>query len=145
MKCKEANKSFINVIEGNLSPKEQMVFHSHLDQCKECAIDFEQFKAIYQIPEQEIALYKPNPFMAQRVMRALADDETPITEKPRYSITVPFAISMAAAGIVLGLTIGTLLNSFTQSYSGGDTYEQLAEEFFPSNLFSPYELIEDEQ
>lgn len=145
MRCKEVNRSFINAIEGNLSQKEQSAFDSHLSQCKECAVDFEQFKAIYQIPEQEIALYKPNPFMAQRVMQALKHNDTAIAVKTRPSIPVSFAFSMAAAGIALGLTIGVLLNSFTQSYSSGDTYEQLAEEFFPNNLFSPYELFDDEQ
>lgn len=144
MKCKEANNNFINAIEKSLNTGEQSAFEMHLISCKSCSKSFRRFRNVYQSINTEVEEFTPNPFLAQKVWeKATANSnaiKVPIVPFPRSAI-----VSIAAAGIALGIVIGTLLSTSSQSTisTKSEYYLQLADDYFPSNLYSPYEELEN--
>ncbi len=145
MKCKEVHKNFTQSLEQSLLENQKATFEDHLKHCKSCSDAFERFKSIYKIPLNEIGQYAPNPFMAQKVIQKVEQLSTQPKGLPRVALPRSIALSLAIGGIALGIVVGTLLSTATLSQSpNADAFEQLAEEYFPSNLFSPYELIDNE-
>lgn len=144
MKCKEINNSFIYAIEKSLSSDEQSAFEKHLISCNSCSKSYQRFRNVYQSINTEVEEFTPNPFLAQKIWeKATAKTntiKTPIVPFRRSAI-----VSIAAAGVALGIVLGTLLNSSSQSTvnAKSEYYLQLAEDYFPSNLYSPYEELEN--
>lgn len=145
MKCKDIHKNFTQALEQSLLENQKAAFEEHLEHCKSCSDAFKRFKSIYEIPSIEIGQYAPNPFMSQKVMQKVEQLSTQPKEPPRVALSRSIALSLAIAGIALGIVVGTLLSTATLTQNPNeDAFEQLAEEYFPSNLFSPYELIDNE-
>jgi anti-sigma factor RsiW len=144
MKCKEVNSNFINAVEKSLGTEEQSAFEMHLISCKSCSKSYQRFRNVYQSINTEVEEFTPNPFLAQKVW----EKATAITNTVKTPI-VPFRrsaiVSIAAAGVAMGIVIGTLLSSSSQSTvnTKSEYYLQLADDYFPSNLYSPYEELEN--
>ena len=145
MNCKEINNNLINAIEKSLSSDKQSAFEAHLSSCKSCAVSYQRFKNIYLTINTEVEKLTPNPFLAQKVW----EKATTNTIAAKTTI-IPFkrsaVISIAAAGVALGIVLGTLLNSASPKSTvnpKSDYYLQLADDYFPNNLYSPYEEIEN--
>ncbi|HCY00165.1 MAG TPA: hypothetical protein DG754_08505 [Bacteroidales bacterium] len=144
MKCKEINNSFIYAIEKSLSSNEQSAFEKHLISCKSCSKSYQRFRNVYQSINTEVEEFTPNPFLAQKVWEKATANTNSIR-----TLIVPLQrsaiVSIAAAGVALGIVMGTLLSTSSQSTinTNSEYYLQLAEDYFPSNLYSPYEELEN--
>lgn len=144
MKCKEINNSFIYAIEKSLSSDEQSAFEKHLISCNSCSKSYQRFRNVYQSINAEVEEFTPNPFLAQKTWEK-ATANTNVTRTPVVPFRRSAIVSIAAAGVALGIVIGTLLNSPSDSVinTKSEYYQQLAEDYFPSNIYSPYEELED--
>ena len=143
MNCKEVNKNLLSFLDGDLKPEKQSRIEQHLANCERCSLALQNIKNIYSEINDEVDSLKTNPFLAQKVWNKVQANQSssnvPVIPLKRSSI-----ITIAAAGIALGIAIGSLLNS-TVSINSNATSEQnwtqLADDYFPSEVFSPYENL----
>jgi len=97
----------------------------------------------YNIIDDEKTEYKPNPFMSARVMVKLSKSNASTPQKSvmlRY-LTVS---SLAAAGVTIGIIIGTLFSSISttsESIANAQEWEQLADEYMPEVDNNPYNMV----
>lgn len=143
MNCKEVNNNFINTIEKSLSADKQSAFEAHLSSCASCTESYRRFRSVYQSINIEVEGLTLNPFLAQKAWEKATAKvnaiETPIVPFRRSAI-----VSIAAAGVALGIVLGTLLNSSSPTVNTNSEYSiQLADDYFPSNLYSPYEELDN--
>ncbi|HDP54796.1 MAG TPA: zf-HC2 domain-containing protein [Bacteroidetes bacterium] len=141
MNCKKTNTNFIDAIEKTLSNDEQKAFEQHIASCQTCSKSFQKVKEVYQSINAEVEEYAPNPLLAQKIWDRLSSKQN------AESTIIPFTSravgSLAAAGIALGIVIGTLLNTSSATVSPNDEqWTQLAEDYFPSDMFSPYDELQ---
>lgn len=132
-------------MEGLLPAVKQQKLDEHLKSCSKCAQMYSQMEVIYGSIQNEVDNFTVSPNFSQQVMskieRMEGHKELPKTVKLRPST----AISIAAAGIALGITIGTLMDSLAdyQGLNSEIAQEQMAEEYFPTDLFSPYDELDN--
>lgn len=141
MNCKKTNTNFIDAIEKTLSNDEQEAFEQHIASCQTCSKSFQKVKEVYQSINAEVEEYAPNPLLAQKIWDRLSSKQN------AESTIIPFTSravgSLAAAGIALGIVIGTLLNTSSATVSPNEEqWTQLAEDYFPSDMFSPYDELQ---
>ncbi len=146
MKCNKVNKNMIGLLDNALDSNLQGKMQGHISSCTKCEKKLEALKDFYGAIEAEKNEYKANPFMAQKVWDKIHSTQT----KPT-GVIIPLRrmaiASIAAAGIVFGIGIGSVLNSvlFNGDYNKqNQEWSQLADDYFPTEVFSPYEeLIDD--
>jgi anti-sigma factor RsiW len=143
MNCKEVNKILISFLDGELNEAAQNSLQEHLNDCNECKKNLLQLEKIYSTIEIEKKEFSPNPYMAQKVWNKMQSSEstfkTPVVPMRRVTI-----ITIAAAGVAFGVAIGSLLNStiYNQPNNTNEqTWSQLADDYFPSDIYSPYEEL----
>ena len=141
MNCKKANTNYIDAIEKTLSHDEQKAFEQHITSCQTCSKSFQKVKEVYQSINAEVEEYAPNPFLAQKIWDRLSSKQN--AESTIIPFTRRAVVSLAAAGIALGIVIGTLFNTSSSSTvsPNDEQWTQLAEDYFPSDMFSPYEEL----
>ncbi|MFP4556994.1 MAG: anti-sigma factor family protein [Bacteroidales bacterium] len=146
MKCKKVNKNMMGLLDGTLDSNMQGQIQNHLNSCTKCYKEFNALKDIYAAIEIEKDEFKANPFMAQKIWDRIHSPQAKLS-----GIIIPIRrmaiASIAAAGIVFGIAIGSLLNNML--FNGGyntteQEWSQLADDYFPNQVFSPYdELVDD--
>ncbi|MDX9771136.1 MAG: zf-HC2 domain-containing protein [Tenuifilaceae bacterium] len=144
MKCKEANINLLSYLDGELNTEQQSRVEQHLASCEQCQVALENLKQIYIDIKGEKEQYQPNPYLATKVWNRLQTSnqsvKVPVIPMRRSAIAI-----LAAAGIAFGIAIGTLFNASVADTNGNnqDQWTQLADEYFPSDVFSPYEILDD--
>ena len=141
MSCNKTNIEFLNYLDGRLSIQKQEAIAEHLATCSACRKTLENLKEIYASIEIEKDEFTENPFLAAKIWNKLQNKpETPIIRMRKSAIA-----SIAAVGIILGITIGTLFNTWISErnrYEQINSWTQIAEDYLPSEVFSPYDNLE---
>jgi anti-sigma factor RsiW len=143
MSCKLSNSNLLNYIDGDLDTANQQMVKEHLENCLECHEKLVQLKSMYGIIEIEKQALTPNPFLSSRIWEKVNQVNVPIIPLRRFTIA-----TIAAAGLTIGIVIGSLF--YSTSNVNGTTYseqawQQLADDYFPGDSFSPYENIPQNQ
>ncbi|MDY0201437.1 MAG: zf-HC2 domain-containing protein [Bacteroidales bacterium] len=144
MNCKKINIDFLNFLDGNLSESAQEATKEHLAKCSDCRQKLENLKSVYTSIETEKDEFKANPFLASKVWAKLQDEHIP-SATPIITMRRTTIASIAAAGIVLGITLGALFNTWVSernSYEQINSWTQIAEEYLPNEVFSPYDNLD---
>lgn len=141
MNCKEVNKSITAYIDKELDASQTAQFEEHLSVCSECKELVAEMKLVYGEIEAEKNEFTPNPFLGNKIWQKIQEEKfaesAPVIPLRRMSIAY-----IAAAGIFLGVTLGTFLSNllFTGTNENTEqTWTQLADEYFPSDIYEPYE------
>lgn len=133
-------------MDGELNDAKNTSIHQHIEKCESCAEVFQQIKDLYSTIEIEKKQFEPNPFLAQKVWSKVHSKSSAIGSPiiPFRRLTV---VSIAAAGIFLGIAIGSLFNMIlpTQSKNAEQEWSQLADDYFPSEIFTPYENLDNNE
>lgn len=147
MKCKEVNKNLLSFLDGELNKQQSEATDQHLAQCEACNRSYLRLKSIYSCIDDEIESYEPNPFLAQKIWDRIHTKESTI-----YAPVIPMRrttiVTIAAAGIAFGIAIGSLLSSSVSTAPEGNTeqyWSQLADDYFPSEVYSPYEELNNNE
>ena len=141
MKCNEVNKKILHLLDGTLNETERTIVESHLEECSECNKVAKRAKEIMLVIEQEKDELVNNPFLASKVWSRI-HKESIIIESSTSAIRRIAYTSVAAAGILLGIVIGTAINStfFSKSLIESELmWSQLTDDYFPYEVYSPYE------
>lgn len=144
MKCKKSNINLLSYLDGELDQEQQKRFEQHLTSCEQCQKALENLKQIYTGIEQEKEEYQPNPYLAVKVWDKLQTSnksaKVPVIPLRRSTI-----VTIAAAGIAFGIAIGSLFSASLPNAQANaqDQWTQLADDYFPSDVFSPYENLDD--
>jgi anti-sigma factor RsiW len=144
MNCKEVNNNMLSFLEGNLNQEKESKMKMHLSGCSTCEKNLAKVKSIYQIIDEDKDSVEPNPFLATKVWEKVQSQKTSI-EVPIIPLKRATIIYIAAAGIAFGIVIGSLLNTtLPHSENGGqeEYWTQLADDYFPNEVFSPYEQLD---
>ncbi|HZJ73762.1 MAG TPA: zf-HC2 domain-containing protein [Perlabentimonas sp.] len=144
MNCNKANIDFLNFLDGTLSESTQEAIKEHLATCNACKEKFENIKEIYTSIETQKDEFKENPFLAAKVWDRL-QDKSKTSAAPIIAMRKSAIATLAAAGIAIGITIGTLFNTWVSernSYEQINSWTQIAEDYLPSEMFSPYDNLE---
>ena len=144
MKCTKTNIDFLTFLDGNLSQPVQEAIKEHLATCSACRQKLDNLKAVYTSIETQKVEFRANPFLASKVWAKLQDERITSTA-PIVTMRRPIIASIAAAGIVLGITMGTLFNTWISernSYEQTNSWTQIAEEYLPNEVFSPYDNLD---
>jgi predicted anti-sigma-YlaC factor YlaD len=143
MKCKEINTKFIEYLEKELNETQIQQFEGHISTCTNCKKAFNSFIRIYAEIEFEKNEFSPDPFLGQKIWSKI-DVKEKSYNSPILSIRRVAFTSIAAAGLFIGIIMGSLINSLILS-SVNDEIEQswtlLTEEYFPSEIYRPYEEL----
>lgn len=143
MNCKLYQKQLVKYLDGELPSELAMQLQEHISKCSTCSNMLEQLQSIDKAVEDEKNGFIQNPLLTQRVMInlnkvAIDPDES------RFSIRYITIATLAAAGLAIGILIGTLFTSSTSSLndsSSASVYEQLADEYIPEVDNNPYNQI----
>ncbi len=142
MNCRTVNTNLSSFIEGNLPFEAQQEIAIHLNSCSQCKYKLLDLKRVLEEVEIEKNELNANPFLAQKIW-SMAE--------PMVAHIIPLRaktiVTIAAAGLAIGLIIGSLTNNFNSNsiQSSDQTWEQLAEDYFPSENLSPYDNISNNQ
>lgn len=147
MKCKEVNSNLIAYIENEISLETRKLVDKHLSGCQVCQVALKNLSSVYQEIENEKAEFTHNPYLGVKIWSKLKEPEFRTAPAiPIRRVTIAY---IAAAGVFLGITLGTFLSNYlfdNNQTNDTETWTQLAEEYFPSNLYEPFaELNENEQ
>ncbi|MHC1705209.1 MAG: zf-HC2 domain-containing protein [Tenuifilaceae bacterium] len=143
MNCKNYNKHFYQYLDGELPKGMAMQIEEHIKSCRNCENALGMLKNVNKLIEEEKNEFKPDPFMSARIISKLTKTETHIIE-PNYSLRYLTITSLAAAGIFIGILIGSLFASNSSIFEDSSTtsaYEQLADEYMPEVENNPYNLV----
>lgn len=139
MNCNDFNTGIITYLEGQLPAESIRQFELHMNSCTECSQRFSILQSTWEQISAEKNELQPNPYLAQRVWARVQPLSAPV---------IPFRLktiaTLVAAGLALGIAIGSLAESanFNQTET---TWEQLAEDYFPSESLSPFDNVTNNQ
>ena len=141
MNCKEFHKQIISHLDGKLDQSLANELNQHFLVCKNCERDFRMLAAIYRTIDDEKAEFNPNSELSTKVLLKVTK-----VKHYRNEITLKFTTitALAAAGIALGILIGSLYsnNSASETFDTTQNYEQqLADEYLSGVDNNPYNLI----
>lgn len=144
MNCKAIQKQILSYLDGELHGEMAINFEKHITDCKNCQNEIERLKNAYGIIEAEKMEFKENPFMSTRVLATL--NKMNEIGVPKHSVTLRYLTisSLAAAGIAIGIVIGSLFSSAgssTESIAASQEWEQLANEYMPEVDNNPYTMV----
>lgn len=143
MNCKAIQKQILSYLDGELHGEMAINFEKHITDCKNCQSEVERLKIVNSIIDTEKTEFKPNPFMSARVLAKLSSKEVSI---PKHKATLRYLTisSLAAAGVTIGIIIGSLfssVNTTTDIASTTQEWEQLADEYMPEVDNNPYNMV----
>jgi anti-sigma factor RsiW len=145
MKCKDVNRMLYSFLDGELNEDMHRKVQQHVSTCTKCIETISHLREINSVIEAEKASVELNTFFAQKVVDRLQSKSNQASAPiiPLRRITV---VSIAAAGIFLGVLIGSMANAYLISKpSDGFDYQwsQLADDYFPNEPYSPYDELSD--
>lgn len=143
MNCKNYQKQIYKYLDGELPPDAAMQFELHIKSCKACELTLANLQAVNKLIEDEKNEFKPNPFITSRVISKLSNEES-FSAEPRYTLRYLTIATLAAAGIAIGIMIGSLFASKTtllENSSSSLAVDQLADEFMPEGDNNPYNYV----
>lgn len=143
MNCKAIHKQILSYLDGELHGEMASNFEKHITDCKNCQNEVERLKAVNSFIADEKMEFKANPFMSARVLAKLSSKELSI---PKHKVTLRYLTisSLAAAGVTIGIIIGSLfssINTTSEIASTDQEWEQLADEYMPEVDNNPYNLV----
>lgn len=143
MSCKEYQKQIISLLDGKLHQELANELNSHLNGCESCREALDKLSNAYSLIELEKSEFKNNPFLSAKIL-AKIDNKRVSNSNAGASLRYLTIVSLAAAGIALGILIGTLYNKNTSidTTSTIKTWDQqLADEYMPEVENNPYKLV----
>jgi predicted anti-sigma-YlaC factor YlaD len=147
MNCKEINTNLIAYLENSLSKAVHQAFENHVSACDSCKKMVTNFSKVYNYIDQEKKEYTHNHYLGVKIWNRIETskhkDVAPMVPFRRFALT-----SIAAAGLIIGIALGTLLSSliFTDNNVAADhTWAQLTEEYFPSEVYQPYNELSNNE
>jgi len=147
MDCKNYNKQLYQYLEGELSENVAMQLEEHLTKCRSCENALIHLQRISQLIVEEKNQFTPDPFMSARIISKLTKSEHKI-EKPKYTLRYLSITTLAAAGILIGILVGSLFASNTSfledtnlTSASSSAFDQLADEYMPEVDNNPYNLV----
>jgi len=144
MNCKDYNKLFLSYLDGELHQDLVLDIKRHIEGCKSCATELEGLKKVYMIIEEEKSEFQPNPFLAAKVSAKIQNNNVHASQNS-YSIRYLTIASLAAAGLVIGILIGTLYYSSSstiqENSETAQVWDQLADDYMPEVDNNPYNVV----
>jgi len=128
-----------------LRGEKQIAMVQHLGSCQSCQEALGKLQGIYAVIDEEVKAFEPNPYLAAKTWGKIHTKQETVNI-PVIPLRRAHIITIAAAGIAFGIAIGTLLNaSFSEDMNSPSeqSWTQLADDYFPSDVFSPYEELVD--
>lgn len=143
MNCKTIKKQILSYLDGELHGEMATNFDIHIKNCKNCQNEVERLKMVSRIIATEKMEYKVDPFMSARIMAKLNKREVSV---PKHIVTLRYLTitSLAAAGVTIGIIIGSLFSTVStssESIANAQEWERLADEFMPEIDNNPYNMI----
>lgn len=143
MSCKKYKKQIISYLDGELHQDMATEFEAHLNSCESCRIELERFQMIDQLIETEKSEFKADAFMSARVL-AKINNKAAMSSTVGISLRYLTLATLAAAGIAVGILIGTLYTSSSTTTDSSTTvqaWDQLADEYMPETDNNPYNIV----
>ncbi|MBN2544093.1 zf-HC2 domain-containing protein [bacterium] len=144
MRCKDAKKRFIALIENKLSSNEKNRLEEHLKVCNECSQLFEKVNSTwagFNGSEQ----IKPSPYLWTRLeQRIIEYDEKRNSifdwlRLPGRWLQPVAAATLIVIGIVIGYYLGNFPTSETEAlYANAEEREVVLQDFFESNYLNTF-------
>ena len=141
MDCRTINDKISQYLDKELDETQTRQLEEHITTCAHCKKTVDAWVKLYGVLEVEKSEYAANPFLTQRILHrinARRNAEYPSTLTIRRIVVS----SLAAAGIFIGVIIGTLFNNslLTSSNDENDQpWAMVSEEYFPTEIFTPFE------
>ncbi len=143
MNCNNYKKHILSYLDGELHQDWSNDFEKHLTGCDSCKFEVEKLKMAYKLIDAEKSEFKTDPFMSTRVLATL--NKTDIsTSSSRYPFQYLTIASLAAAGIAIGILIGSLYSTNTsipETTKVNQEWDQLADEYMPEVENNPYNTM----
>lgn len=142
MNCKNYNKQLYQYLDGELPKDMAMQFEQHIKDCKSCENALIKLQVLNKLISDEKNEFVADPFMSSRVISRLSKSE-PVAEQ-NFTLRYLTITSLAAAGIVIGIFIGSLFASNSTLFEDTTStlaFEQLADEYMPEVDNNPYNLV----
>ncbi|MBN1989852.1 MAG: zf-HC2 domain-containing protein [Bacteroidales bacterium] len=129
MTCKTLNNKMLLYIDGNLSSNESIKLEEHLHSCEKCKKLFEQVSQTYALINEEKGLAEADKDFASQIWKQVHKNRE-LKQTPSI-IKLSIITTLAAAGIALGVIVGGTFNEISLQNTNTETWEQLADEYFP--------------
>lgn len=141
MNCKMYQKHILSYLDGELHQKMANELNSHIQECKNCSDALAMLTKANSIIASEKSEFKADAFMAARILAKIKNKEVEYSSKA-VSLRYYTVASLAAAGIAIGVLIGTLYstNSPIQTPTAQE-WDQLADEYMPEVENNPYNMV----
>jgi len=141
MNCKKYQKQILSFLDGELHQDMANELSNHIKECKTCSDVLVKLANANTIIASEKSEFKADPFMAARVLAKVKNKEVDYSSKV-VSLRYYTVASLAAAGIAIGILIGTLYstNSTIQT-PATQVWDQLADEYMPEVENNPYNMV----
>jgi len=140
MNCNDYQKQIISYLDGELHQDLANDFENHLTGCNSCKIESEKLKMVYNLIDTEKLEFKTDPFMSARVLAKIEYKKSKYSES-KISLRYITITSLAAAGIAIGIIIGSIYTSNNSiDILSAQEWEQLADEYMPETDNNPYSL-----
>jgi len=144
MNCKDYNKLFLSYLDGELHQDLVSDIKRHIEGCKSCASELEGLKRVYMIIEEEKSEFNQNPFLAAKITANIQNKDVN-TSQNTFSIRYLTIASLAAAGLVIGILIGTLYytpsSTVQENSETTQVWDQLADDYMPEVDNNPYNVV----
>ena len=143
MECRQTYRILHLYAEGLLGYEDAIGVKQHLDACIECKRRLDVLLRVYAHVEDEKSEYKPNQLLASSVWaRANSKPKQYLGSLP--PIRAIAITTLAAAGIALGVVLGTIFNGYVERIQLAEQgWQSLTHEYFPDEkLFIPYDYID---
>lgn len=143
MSCKIFETKLLSYLDGEVDSTLRAKLETHLSSCRKCQEKLYLLQRVYSIIDNEKQNIQTNPFLNSKVWENLKQENEklniPIIPLRKFALT-----TIAAAGLAIGLVIGSMIsttNNQMASSSSETEWDQLADEYFPNETFSPYEQL----
>jgi anti-sigma factor RsiW len=141
MSCKDYQKQIISYLDGELPQDMADVMNQHIMGCENCKSTFENLINAYILIESEKSEYSQNELLAVKVLAKIKSNKIEYSSNI-VSLRYYTIIGLAAAGIAIGIFIGSLYStSSTIKTTTTQEWDQLADEYMPEIDNNPYNLI----
>ncbi len=143
MNCLAIQKQILSHLDGELHGEMAYDFEQHIKNCITCQKEVDRLKIVNHIIDSEKEEFNIDPFMSTRILAKLSKNKVSATKQ---IITMRYLAisSLAAAGLMIGIIIGTLfstVNASSEISSTEQEWEQLADEYMPEVDNNPYNIV----
>ncbi|HNS31121.1 MAG TPA: zf-HC2 domain-containing protein [Tenuifilaceae bacterium] len=141
MDCRTINDQIIQYLDRELDETRTRQFEEHIATCAYCKKAVDAWVKLNGILEVEKSEYTDNPFLAQKIWHRI-NTKGKVEYPSTLAIRRIVISSLAAAGIFIGVLIGTLFNNSILTSSNdvnNQPWAMVSEEYFPTEIFTPFE------